>query len=134
MAELFADSGVYLTKLSSERIQGWSCLKEWMKVYTEPDGSKHSALHILRRCTNLIRCLPLLLYDRSKPGDAAVQPHEITHAPDALRYFAASRVGYSAVSPQTAENKRLAAVLLPEREKRRKRCLKQRKKADGTIG
>lgn len=134
MAELFSDNGVYLTKLSSERIQGWSCLKEWMKVYTEPDGSKHSALHILRRCTNLIRCLPLLLYDRSKPGDAAVQPHEITHAPDALRYFAASRVGYSAVSPQTAENKRLAAVLLPEREKRRKRCLKQRKKPDGTIG
>lgn len=92
MAELFGEYGVYLTKLSSERVQGWSCLKEWLKVTDEPDGSRRADMRIMRRCTNLIRCLPLLLYDTAHPGDAATKPHEITHAPDALRYFAAARV------------------------------------------
>ena len=88
MAELFGENGVYLTKLSSERIQGWSCLKEWLKVTKEPDGTRRTFLHITRRCANLLRCLPLLLYDKNRPGDAATVPHEITHAPDALRGFA----------------------------------------------
>lgn len=92
IAELFASCGVYLTKLSSERVQGWSCLKEWLKVKEDEHGNRFSDMRIMRNCTNLIRCLPLLMYDPSKPGDVAVKPHEITHAPDALRYFAVSRI------------------------------------------
>ena len=122
MAELFAENGVYLTKLASERIQGWSCLKEWLKVTKEPDGTRRTCLHITRRCTNLIRCLPLLLYDKNRPGDAATVPHEITHAPDALRYFAVSRIGRAAV-PEKPNVPRLAERLLPEKEKCRKRRL-----------
>jgi len=49
----------------------------------------------MRNCTNLIRCLPLLLHHPTRTGDAATQPHNITHAPDALRYFAVSRYGKS---------------------------------------
>lgn len=120
MAELFADNGVYLTKLVSERVQGWGCLKEWMAVRTEADGSRVSRLRIMRRCTELIRCLPLLLYDPTRPGDAATKPHEITHAPDALRYFAVSRTP-GAAGPKEREVERLAAVLLPEKERLRKR-------------
>lgn len=41
-----------------------------------------------RGCENLIRSLPLLMHDKANPADVAVFPHEITHAPDALRYFA----------------------------------------------
>ncbi len=135
MAELFGENGVYLTKLASERIQGWSCLKEWLKTERQPDGSLHTHLHILRRCTNLIRCLPLLLYDRAHPGDAATKPHEITHAPDALRYFAASRLGKPQTLPVGEPPKRLAAVLLPQEEKSRKRRLKQIKRTDiDTLG
>ena len=92
IAELFASCGVYLTKLSSERVQGWSSLKEWLKVKEDEHGNRFSDMRIMRNCTNLIRCLPLLMYDSSKPGDVAVKPHEITHAPDALRYFAVSRI------------------------------------------
>ncbi len=91
MAELFAENGVYLTKLSAERVGSWSCLKEWLKVTETEDGNRVSRMRIARKCTNLIRCLPLLLYDSAHPGDAATRPHEITHAPDALRYFAAAR-------------------------------------------
>ena len=124
-AELFGENGVYLTKLSSERIQGWSCLKEWLKVTKEPDGTRRTFLHITRRCANLLRCLPLLLYDKNRPGDAATVPHEITHAPDALRYFAVSRIGRAAV-PEKPNVPRLAERLLPEKEKCRKWRLKHK--------
>jgi len=35
--------------------------------------------------------LPLLQHDAGKPGDAATKPHDITHSPDALRYWCARR-------------------------------------------
>lgn len=85
IAELFSENGVYLTKLKSERIGGWMCLREFFK-----DGDR---LKIMRSCQNLIRCLPLLMHDKNRVGDASTSPHNITHAPDALRYFAVSRYG-----------------------------------------
>ena len=39
-------------------------------------------------CKNLIRTLPMLAADPKNPNDTANSPHELTHAPDALRYFA----------------------------------------------
>ena len=91
IAELFGDNGVFLTKLKSDRIDGWMCLKELLKPVVDDDGVKTSNLLIMRNCTNLIRCLPLLLHDKNKAGDVSTKPHNITHAPDALRYFAVSR-------------------------------------------
>jgi phage terminase large subunit len=91
IAELFGENGVYLTKLVSDRVSGWMCLREYLKVETDKDGNKTSRLRIMRNCTNLIRCLPLLLHDKTRSGDASTSPHAITHAPDALRYFAVSR-------------------------------------------
>lgn len=83
IAELFSQNGVYLTKLTSDRIGGWMCLRELLQ--------SEGKLKIMRNCQNLIRCLPLLMHDKKRVGDAAVHPHAITHAPDALRYFAVSR-------------------------------------------
>ena len=82
VAELFAKSGVYFTKLSPSRIGGFAAMKEWLYV---EDGK--SRMVIFDRCKNLIRTLPLLMYDERHPGDAMSEPHEITHAPDALRHF-----------------------------------------------
>ena len=50
--------------------------------------SPYSKIKIFRTCTNLIRTLPQLLIDEKNPNDCAKEPHELTHAPDALRYFA----------------------------------------------
>ena len=36
----------------------------------------------------MIKCLPALTVDKIRPTDCANEPHEITHAPDALRGFA----------------------------------------------
>ena len=88
IAELFAEGGIYLTKLRPERISGWLALKEWLK----PDENGSAMMRIDRRCKNLLRTLPLLMHDARRQGDAATEPHEITHAPDALRYFASFRV------------------------------------------
>ena len=85
-AELFAENSVYFTKIVPSRIDGWLALKEWLAF---SDGLPR--LMIFQGCRNLIRCLPLLLHDEHRPGDAATEPHEITHAPDALRYFASFR-------------------------------------------
>ena len=49
-------------------------------------------LVIFRGCKNLIRTLPLLRFDTDVTEDAADTPHEITHAPEALRYAVMSRV------------------------------------------
>jgi len=90
-AELFAERGVYLVKASNDRVQGWYELKEWLKPFR--DEREHIAAHlrIFENCTNLIRTLPALQFDEKKPNDCAREPHEITHAPDALRYFVAGR-------------------------------------------
>lgn len=93
IAELFCENGVYLTRLQSERIGGWMCLKELLLPIESENGQRHSKLCIMRNCLNLIRCLPLLMHDRTRSGDVSTTPHNITHAPDALRYFAVSRYG-----------------------------------------
>jgi hypothetical protein len=50
-----------------------------------------ASLQIFANCVNLIRTLPLLEYDKVIPNDVACEPHELTHAPDAIRYFLAGR-------------------------------------------
>lgn len=105
--ELFCENGVYLTKLFPERVGGWMCLKEWLKPYTDGNGEKNSRMKISSVCTDLIRCLPQLMYDGNNRGDAATKPHEITHAPDALRYFASFRTVCAKVPEKRKDERRL---------------------------
>lgn len=87
MAELFMQNGIGLLKASNSRIQGWLALKELMKL--RKDGKP--GLIIFSDCKSLIEFLPALQHDTKNPSDCAKEPHEITHAPDALRYFAVMR-------------------------------------------
>lgn len=125
IAELFSENGVYLTKIFPDRVQGWLCLKEWLKPYeieseaevetgekSDGKGSEKAKrrdcrMKIARNCTNLIRCLPLLLHDGKIAGDVATKPHEITHAPDALRYFAAYRSAVPTKEPKDEKREKL---------------------------
>ncbi len=90
MAALFAENGVRLTKAPNARVAGWMQLKEWLQPVMQEDGEVRPRMRIFSTCINLIRTLPALSCDSSDPGDCARQPHELTHAPDALRYFAAA--------------------------------------------
>lgn len=87
-ALVFYENGLELTKSNNDRPAGWLQVKELMKVLTAPDGSKYSKFKIFRTCPNLIRTLPQIQIDEKNPDDCAKEPHELTHAPDALRYFA----------------------------------------------
>ncbi len=87
-ALLFYENGLELTQSNNDRAAGWAQVKELLKERTAPDGTKYSKIKIFRTCTNLIRTLPQLLIDEKNPNDCAKEPHELTHAPDALRYFA----------------------------------------------
>ena len=86
-ADIFAESGQYLTKADNNRLTGWLAVHEWLKIYKDEQGQSNSKLKIFSNCVNLIRTLPAVQHDEKNPNDVAVEPHELTHAPDALRYF-----------------------------------------------
>ncbi len=92
--EIFAEKGLFFDKAMGERVSGWYAVKEYLRPFTDEQGIRTTKLKINPTCKNLIRTLPALRADETNPNDTANTPHELTHAPDALRYFAATvRVG-----------------------------------------
>lgn len=81
-ADIFRENGLPLHKGSRNREAGWLAVKELLTIR---DGG--CRLKIFSSCTNLIECLPALQRDMKRPTDCMTEPHEITHLPDALRYF-----------------------------------------------
>ncbi len=85
-ASLFYENGIAFTRSSNDREAGWLAVKELLRL--RRDGTPR--LRIFRTCRELCKTLPQLESDRKKPGDVKTVPHEITHAPDALRGFCIS--------------------------------------------
>ena len=83
-ALLFSEAGLELVKSNNDREAGWLAIKELLQVNEHGE----CRIHIFTNCVKLIRHLPELLRDPRKPTDTRTEPHEITHSPDALRYFA----------------------------------------------
>ena len=82
-ASIFSEYGINFTKTSNDRETGWLAVKELLC-----DTGGEPRLKIFSTCTELIKCLPALTVDKLRPSDCSTEPHEITHAPDALRAFA----------------------------------------------
>ena len=99
MAELFAQHGVPLVRASSQRIQGWMVLKEYLRC--REDG--RPGMLFFDTCPGIIRDLPALQHDEKKINDCAVTPHEITHGPDAIRYFCLYRALGAQAAPEETE-------------------------------
>jgi len=57
-------------------------VREFLRARREQEAY----LGIFPQCKNLLRTLPRLTFDPIKAEDVALNPHELTHAPDALRY------------------------------------------------
>jgi phage terminase large subunit len=100
--DIFLENGWYFYKSNNDRVQGWYDLKEWLKPY-DIEGGREAKLVIFSNCRNLIRCLPQLQHDQKKPDDVANEPHEFTHAPDALRGFVCGRPVASVPLPTKPE-------------------------------
>lgn len=94
-AEIFAGYGVPLLRASNNRVQGWLDVKDWLRL---PGDGGRPRIMVMETCPALIRTLPLALHDDKNPDDVAREPHEATHAPDALRYFVAARP-FAAATP-----------------------------------
>ncbi len=89
----------HLIKADNARIAGWRVVREYLKCGSSFGGEPR--VKILSQCRNLVRCLPLLRFDEKTREDAAGTPHEITHAPEALRYALMSR------QPKTASPRKI---------------------------
>lgn len=87
MAQIFAESGLPPVKANNSRVQGWLALKELLK----PMADGRPGLVVFESCKGLIDDLMAIQHDEKNPSDCAKNPHEITHRPDALRYFAQLR-------------------------------------------
>lgn len=82
-ADLFRSGGMKLQKSDNNRVAGWACIKEMLK----PNANGDVKLHIFDTCTKLIEHIATIQVDEKNPNDCATKPHDITHLPDALRYF-----------------------------------------------
>lgn len=89
-----------LMKADNRRIPGWWSVREYLQI--REDGEPR--LHIYSTCNDLIRCMNDLVYDKKRVQDAASEPHEITHLPEALRYGVMSRL----LKPLSEEEKKAA--------------------------
>ena len=121
VAEIFAEQGIWLTKSSNDRLAGWMALRERLKVERDVDGRRGAKLCIFSTCPNLIRTLPLLRYDERRPSDCARTPHELTHAPDALRGFCVHWVQRGEVPTAPARAEKLCDRIARQQRQRKRR-------------
>ena len=94
-AILFSEYGLNFTKTGNDRECGWLAVKEMLL-----GGEGRMSIYFFSSCQEIIRCLPALLVDRLRPTDCATEPHDITHAPDALRGFALFSARPAEIKPQ----------------------------------
>lgn len=87
VADIFSEQGITLVKTSNDRIAGWMAMKEYFSPKKNEFGEAEPQLKVFKTCFNLNRTIPMLRHDERKVNDVATDPHEITHAPDALRCF-----------------------------------------------
>lgn len=89
--EIMAEAGlVGLVKADDRRVEGWRNMREYLKVFDDGNG-RSAKIKIFNTCTELVKCIPLLTHDKHNGEDCAGEPHDITHAPESLRYGLMSR-------------------------------------------
>ncbi|MEA4911932.1 MAG: hypothetical protein VB092_04865, partial [Oscillospiraceae bacterium] len=72
---------------------GFLAMRERLRVFRGEEGALTAGLVFFSCCANAVRTVAAIQRDTHNPNDCAREPHERTHAPDALRYFVASTVG-----------------------------------------
>lgn len=89
--EVMVKNGLPLIRANDSRIMGWRTMREYLKPIDDMFGKKSSRLKFFANCLYAVKNIPLLQYDEKKIEDAASEPHEITHAPESIRYGIMSR-------------------------------------------
>ena len=91
--QIMSEAGLEnLIRADDRRVAGWRALREWLSPFEDEQKIKRGRISFFDGCChNLVRSLPLLTHSTSNPEDCSNIPHEITHAPDSLRYGIMSR-------------------------------------------
>lgn len=106
--DIFRENGVILRRSANNRVQGWYAVAEHLKVYEIEDEQtgemkKTAKLKFFNTCLNILRTLPVIQHDEKNPNDVAKEPHEFTHAPDALRGFCIERTKATKIMSEDEE-------------------------------
>ena len=72
---------------NNSRVQGWMAVKELLK----PMSDGKPGLLVFDTCKGLVDDVMAIQHDDKNVSDCAREPHDITHRPDALRYFSQLR-------------------------------------------
>lgn len=80
-----------LVRANNKRVPGWRALREYLMPIMDRYGEEKPKIRFFRNCTTIIDHLPQLQHDDRNPEDASGTPHEITHAPESIRYGIMSR-------------------------------------------
>jgi len=87
-----------LRPADNRRVEGWRVVREYLKPIEDPLSDEPEETPLVARMRflkgpvqKLCSDIPLLQHDDKNPDDVADQPHDITHAPESLRYFCMSR-------------------------------------------
>lgn len=108
-AEIFYENGITLTRTSNNREHGWLNVHEWLAPIEKRDeqtGEKYKTARLTfdeGLDPDLWKHLTTIQKDEKNINDVATVPHEITHYPDALRYFCVSRM-VSSVEPEEVKH------------------------------
>lgn len=77
----FTNEGIYFRPANNDRPNGWMAIRHWLSM--APDGLPY--MLICERCNNLIKNLPMLVYDDTKKDDLDTTGPD--DSSDALRYM-----------------------------------------------
>jgi len=91
-ADVMSVNGAPCIEGHNHRISGWRMLHQYLKVFQEPVGGElldTAFLKVFRTCPNVIRTLPAVVCDLSRPED--IDPRSEDHAADMVRYAVMSR-------------------------------------------
>lgn len=110
-----------LIPADNRRIPGWRRIRELLAPYDLDDEDNiiqlDPLLVITEDCPNAIRTLPAIQHDDKILEDVATEPHELTHAPESIRYGAMSRPQRSRSEKEIEDTKRRRRELLKPRNR-----------------
>lgn len=96
-AQLFQEHGIYLMQASNDFEQGCLNMKEWLKPIEERDEQTGEIITTANltidegAAPNLWKALVNIQKDKKNSNVYSKEPHNLTHAPDAIRYWTAGR-------------------------------------------
>ena len=105
-ADIFYENGINLIKVNREMFNGCIQMKEHLRV---PEKGNPKLTFLYGTCD-----LQKIQKDKNKPTIYAKTPHDLSHLPDALRYFCTWWVSPAAESEKARIGKRWSKDLLED--------------------